>query len=391
MTYINKLEEVIKREGVGKISTIMGRYWAMDRDQRWDRTQKAYFALTKGQGKLTNNISQAIQTSYDTGVTDEFIEPIIVTNDQNTPVGLVKDNDAVIFFNFRIDRPRQLSRVFVFKDFTKSGTVKWDFDPFTVKYKKTHLVQNGQHIEAAPFERGPALSNLYFVTMTEYEKSVVENGAKVAFPPETVQMPLGRVISLANMRQLRISESEKERFVTFYFNGQQEIAFAGEERLIIPSPKVPLYDQKPEMSAREVTDALLNRIKADNYRFVLVNFANADMVGHTGNIGAAAKACEVVDECIGRLANFVLGYDGTLLITADHGNAEEMIDQQTGQIETEHSGNPVPFIAISKNFLGKPQTLPSGILADMAPTITNLLGIETPTSMTGRNLLSNVS
>lgn len=390
LTYINKLREVIKREGVGQIASIMGRYWAMDRDQRWERTSKAYFALTKGQGRMTSNIDQAVQSSYDTGVTDEFIDPIIVTNQSNQPVGLIKDNDSVIFFNFRIDRPRQLARAFVFKDFSKSGTVKWDFDPFTVKYKKTHLVHNGQHIEAAPFERGPALNNLYFATMTEYEKPIVENGAKVAFPPEHVEMPLGRVLSLANMRQLRMAESEKERFVTFYFNGQQEIAFSGEERLIIPSPKVPLYDQKPEMSAREVTDALLTRIKGDNYKFVLVNYANADMVGHTGNIGAAAKACEVVDECIGRLANFVLGYDGTLLITADHGNAEDMIDQQTGQIETEHSSNPVPFIAISKNYLGRPQTLQAGILADVAPTITNLLGIETPTSMTGRNLLSNV-
>ena len=226
--------------------------------------------------------------------------------------------------------------------------------------------------------------------MTEYGKPLVENGAKVAFPPETVDMPLGRAISETNARQLRIAESEKERFVTFYFNGQQEIAFPGEERVIVPSPKVPLYDQKPEMSAREVTDTLLAKIKADGYKFVLVNFANADMVAHTGNIGATAKACEVVDECIGRLANFILGYDGTLLITADHGNAEEMIDPQTGAIETEHSTSPVPFIAISKNYLGNSQTLQSGILADVAPTILKLLGIEVPTSMTGRNLLGGL-
>ncbi len=390
MTYINQIRDVIKREGVGQIASVMGRYWAMDRDQRWERTSKAYFALTKGVGKLTKSIDEAVAESYNTGATDEFIEPILVGNEQGQPVSLIKDNDAVVFFNFRIDRPRQLSRVFVFKDFAKSGTVQADFDPYAIKYKKSHLVQNGHAVEAAPFDRGPAINNLYFVTMTEYSKHLIENGARVAFLPETVETPLGRIVSLAGMRQLRISESEKERFVTFYFNGQQEIAFSGEDRLIIPSPKVPLYDQKPEMSAREITDTLLARIKGDGYKFILVNFANADMVAHTGNIGAAAKACEVVDECIGRLANFVLGYDGTLLITADHGNAEEMIDPQTGQIETEHSANPVPFIAISKNFLGRPQTLQAGILADVAPTITNLLGIETPTSMTGRNLLSNV-
>ena len=390
MTYVNQIREVIKKEGVGQIASVMGRYWAMDRDHRWERTAKAYLALTKGQGKLVKSVDEAVQQSYDTGATDEFIEPLIVSNEAGQPLTTIKDNDSVVFFNFRIDRPRQLSRAFVFKDFAKGGTVKWDFDPYTVKYKKTHLVQNGQVTDVAPFDRGVAINNLMFVTMTEYEKPLMENGAKVAFPPEHVEMPLGRVISLANMRQLRMAESEKERFVTFYFNGQQEIAFAGEERFIVPSPKVPLYDQKPEMSAREVTDALLARIKADSYKFVLVNYANPDMVAHTGNIGATAKACEVADECIGRLANFVLGYDGTLLITADHGNAEEMIDPQTGQIETEHSSNPVPFIAISKNYLGRPQTLQAGILADIGPTVTNLLGIETPTSMTGRNLLSNV-
>lgn len=390
MTYINSLTEVIKNQGVGTIATIMGRYWAMDRDQRWDRTAKAYFALTKGAGNLSKNIAESISASYNEGITDEFIDPIIMANEQGQPRALIKDNDAVVFFNFRIDRPRQLSRVFVFKDFTKSGAVKWDFDPYTIKYKKTHLAQNGHTIETAPFDRGVPLNNLYFVTMTEYGKPLVENGARTAFPPESVIMPLGRVISDSNNRQLRIAESEKERFVTFYFNGQQEIAFQGEERLIIPSPKVPLYDQMPEMSARQVTDTLLTKIKADGYKFVLVNFANADMVAHTGNIGATAKACEVVDECIGRLANFILGYDGTLLITADHGNAEEMIDAQTGQIETEHSTNPVPFIAISKNFIGNAQTLQSGILADVAPTILNLLGIAIPTSMTGRNLLSTL-
>ena len=222
--------------------------------------------------------------------------------------------------------------------------------------------------------------------MTEYAKPLVDEGAKVSFPPQSVDMPLGRVISESGLRQLHASESEKERFVTFYFNGQSEAAFVGEERLIVPSPKVALYDQKPEVSARELTDAVLNKIKGDSYKFILINYANADMVGHTGNIGACVRACEIVDECIGKLANFTLAYKGTLLVCADHGNAEEMIDAQTGQIETEHSSNPVPFLAISNNFMGKSQTLQYGILADVAPTILNLLGLNVPGSMTGRNL-----
>ncbi len=395
MTYINRIREVIKKEGVGQIVSMMGRYWAMDRDLRWERTAKAYLALTYGQAAFANTPEEAIETSYNTGVTDEFIEPTLFSKDKGV---LIHDNDSVIFFNFRIDRPRQLTRAFVFKNFA-DGDIKWDFDPYTIKYKKTHLTQPVSTPAAVapvagvkpsqPFERGSALNNLYFVTMTEYSKQLVTEGAKVAFPPETVTMPLGRALSEQNFRQLRISESEKERFVTFYFNGQQEIAFSEEERVIVPSPKIPLYDHKPEMSAREVTDTLLARIKGDSYKFALVNFANADMVAHTGNIGATAKACEVVDECIGRLANFVLGYDGTLLITADHGNAEEMIDPTTGQIETEHSSNPVPFIAISKNYLGKGMTLQAGILADVAPTVLGLLKVEQPASMTGRNLLGS--
>ena len=387
LTYINKIREVIKTEKVGQIASIMGRYWAMDRDQRWDRTEKAYLALTKGIGHLIKTPEEMIETSYESGVTDEFIEPSIITTPEGKPITLIKENDAVVFFNFRIDRPRQLSRAFVFKDFEKDGSVKWDFDPYTIKYAKKHLEAEDHKPIPTGFNRGVALSNLYFTTMTEYGKPLVEEGAKVAFPPQTVDMPLGRVISELGLRQLRAAESEKERFVTFYFNGQSEAAFTGEERLIVPSPKVALYDQKPEMSARELTEAALNKIKSDTFKLVVINFANADMVGHTGNIGAAVRACEVVDECVGKLANYTLAYNGTLLITADHGNVEEMIESQTGQIETEHSANPVPLLAISNNFMGKSQTLQFGILADVAPTILKLLGLEVPTAMTGRNLL----
>lgn len=385
MTYINLLRNVLKQEHVGQIATIMGRYWAMDRDQRWERTKKAYEALTKGAGQLVKTPEEAIELSYSQGKTDEFVEPSIISNSEGQPVALIKENDAAIFFNFRIDRPRQLTKAFVSPDFVKSD-LEWDFDPYAVKYEKTHLA--GPRKPMKLFERGPRINNLYFVMMTEYGKPLVNDGAHVAFPKEIVELPVGRVISENDLGQLRMAESEKERFVTYYFNGQQEIVFPGEDRQIIPSPKVPTYDQKPEMSARKITDTLLTKLRSANeYSFVLVNFANADMVGHTGNIGPTAAACQVVDECLGRIANFVLAYNGTLLITGDHGNAEEMINPHTGEIQTEHTANPVPFISVSKNLLGRNEVLQSGILADVAPTILSLLGIKIPEVMTGRNLL----
>lgn len=392
LTYIKELEEEMSKNGVGKIASIMGRYWAMDRDHRWDRTEKAYRALTSGEGHLVKTPQEAVDISYQQGKTDEFIEPSIITDSQGKPVALIGGNDAVVFFNFRIDRPRQLSRAFILKDFTKAN-FDFSFDPYLVKYEMRHEEFNGHKaVVGEPFARGPALINLYFVTMTQYEKSLVEAGAQVAFPPEIVDMPLGRVISEAGKRQLRMAESEKERFVTFYFNGQQDIVFPEERRIIVPSPKVPTYDLKPQMSAQEVTEKLVSQLKESNeYSFVLVNFANADMVGHTGNIGATVNACQIVDECVGKLANFILAYGGTLLITADHGNAEEKIDSHTGEAHTEHTSNPVPFIAVSKDFVGKPITLQEGILADIAPTVLHLLGINVPTSMTGKNLLGELS
>lgn len=387
MTYINQLREVIKKDGVGTIASVMGRYWAMDRDGRWDRTEKAYFALTKGTGGLFKSVDEIINDSYSQGKQDEFIEPALVTDAAGKPVGLIKENDSVIFFNFRIDRPRQLTSAFLVDDFSNAD---FGFDPYLIKYTKKH--EDGKTAPSGTFERGPKLNNICFVMMTEYSKVLAAaSGAKVAFPPELVSMPLGRAISEAGLTQLRMSESEKERFVTFYFNGQQEIQYQGERRIIIPSPKVATYDKKPEMSAREMTDTLIKEMTdSGNYSFILVNYANADMVGHTGSIGAAVTACEVIDECVGKVANTALSRGGIVLITADHGNAEEMIDAQTGQIETEHSSNPVPFIVISKELFGKPQTLQRGILADVAPTILKLLDIPVPSSMTGRNLLEEI-
>ena len=388
LSYIQQLKEVIEKEGVGKIASIMGRYWAMDRDFRWDRTAKAYFALTKGDGQLVKSCDEAINMSYSQGKTDEFIEPSLISTPEGIPVGLIKDNDSVIFCNFRIDRPRQLTKAFVSTDFAKSS-MEWGFDPYAVKYEKKHEAQ--KEPLRPTFKRGEKLKNLLFATMTEYDKGFYDEGVLVAYPPAVVTMPLGRVLSSHNLRQLRTSESEKERFVTFYFNGQQETKFPGEERIIVPSPKVPTYDQKPEMSAYLMTEKLLQTLRdGTDYSFILINYANVDMVGHTGNIGPAVRACEVVDECIGKIANYVLAFGGTLLLTADHGNVEEMINLHTGQIDTEHSSNPVPLVAVSRRFLGKAQMLPFGILADVAPTVLALLGIAKPTTMTGRNLLADL-
>ncbi len=388
--YIDRIREVCAREKVGVIASIMGRYWAMDRDNRWDRTAKAYFALTLGQGNLVKTPEEAIETSYVNGKTDEFVDPALICDQTGKAISLIKDNDAVIFFNFRIDRPRQLSKAFVFKDLAQAVSTT-SFDPYMVKYKKKHLETAHSSLpEVVPFVRTTKLNNLYFATMTQYEKELIKEGAFVAFAPETVEMPLGRVIAENGYKQLRASESEKERFVTFYFNGQQELPMDQEDRLIVSSPKVATYDLKPEMSAIELTDTVINKLKISlDYKFILINFANVDMVGHTGNIGSAVKACQIVDECVARIANFCLAYDGALVITADHGNAEEMIDAQSGQIETEHSSNPVPLVIISKDLTGRSQMLPSGVLADVAPTILTLLGLEIPSQMTGRNLLGS--
>lgn len=384
VSYITSLEEVIKQVGVGQIASIMGRYWAMDRDLRWERTEKAYLALTQGLGRHISDVKGYIEESYTGGISDEFINPgIIVKNKQ--PTGLIEKNDAVIFFNFRIDRPRQLTGAFVHEDFGKEARQKPDFDPYLVKYQGKHLADL---VGSPPFKRGQKIKNLKFVTMTEYGKPLSPY-VEVAFPPVTVSMPLGRVLSINQMMQLHMAESEKERFVTFYFNGQQELPFPGEHRMIVPSPKVPTYDQSPEMSARGITDRFLNLV-ADptlgKYSFVLVNFANVDMVGHTGNMEATKKACGAVDECLGQIVKKVDSLGGVTLITADHGNAEQMVESNDIP-HTEHTTNPVPFIVIGKEFLGKGEILERGTLADVAPTTLKLLGVSQPQEMTGRSLL----
>lgn len=381
--YLSNVRNELIKLNLGKIATIMGRYYAMDRDRRWDRTEKAYLALTQGLGNTATTPEEAIKNAYNQKQTDEFIFPTVIT-ENGKPTAIVSDNDSLIFFNFRIDRPRQLTKAFVLDDF-KRDAGKITFDPYTVKYYKRHVLEKEPSYPL--FERGKKIANLFFVTMTEYEANLP---VAIAFPPQIIDMTLGRVISERGLRQLKVSETEKERFVTFYFNGFREKPFPGEDKLIIPSPHVPTYDLKPEMSALEMTDALIKKINSGNYAFFVVNFANPDMVGHTGVIPAAIKAVETTDECIGKIVNSVLSLDGSCVITADHGNVEEMIDLETGGVDTEHSTNPVPAIIISNQLLGKSQELESGILADVAPTVLSLMGIPKPAAMTGRNLIQNL-
>lgn len=382
---IKLLQDKLDTLKVGRIATVIGRYYALDRDRRWERTEKAYKCMTQGIGNPANSALDAIQFSYSQQKTDEFIEPTVIVDSQKKPLANVKENDAVIFFNYRIDRPRQLTKAFVLDNFEQDANKITSFDPYAVKYFKTHLPQ--EQIINPPFARGPKLKNLYFVTMTEYEKNLP---VKVAFPPVTVKMPLGRVVSEAGLLQLRMSESEKERFVTFYFNGQTEVAFTGEDRLIIPSPKVSTYDLKPEMSAVELTNDLLQKMREKKYHFILVNYANADMVGHTGNIQATIQSVKTIDECLQKVVAGALSLDYSVLITADHGNAEQKINARTGEISTEHTNNPVPFIAVSNLYQGRFVKLQMGILADVAPTVLYLLDLPKPTDMTGRNLLEEI-
>jgi len=293
----------------------------------------------------------AIKGAYENNQTDEFIEPtLIMGSGENPPI--VRDNDAVIFFNYRPDRSRQLVSSFVLKDFSM-------------------------------FERSVVPKNILFVTLTEYEKGLP---VLVAFPPQDIPMPFGRVISEHGMRQLRIAETEKYPHVTYFFDGGREEGFPGEDKILVPSPHVATYDLKPEMSAFEVTKVAVTKIKEKIWDFVLINYANPDMVGHTGNIPAAVKAVETVDTCVGEIIKNVLAIGGVVAVTADHGNCETMINFQTGEPDTNHTTNRVPFIFVSE----KPERreLAIGILADIAPTLLTILGIEKPSSMTGRDLLA---
>lgn len=384
LTHLHQLQEVLNTEKTGQIASISGRYYAMDRDFRWDRIAKTYFCLTQGVGNKAGTVDECVQNSYAQNETDEFIKPTNITNMSGNPLALISDNDAVIFVNFRIDRPRELTKAFVLDNFEKNANIV-GFDPYAIEFAHKHEI-TADTSKQPPFARPQKINNLYFATMTEYEANLP---TQVAFPPLGVDDPLGFVISSHGMKQLRICESEKERFVTYYFNGLKEDPYPQETRTIIPSPKVATYDKKPEMSAKEITSVLVQEILSQKYDFIALNYANADMVGHTGNIASTIIGCETIDTCLAELHQAILQVNGVMLITADHGNAEEMIDPITGEKDTEHNANPVPLIAVGNNLPSV--QLPQGILADIAPTVLSLLNIPIPFSFTGRNLLSTLS
>lgn len=384
LRFIREVEsKLVEYEGNAQIATIIGRYYAMDRDRRWDRTAHAYQALTEEIANKAVSAHDAIEASYAKGITDEFIEPVIIRDSHGLTTPRINNHDAVIFYNYRIDRPRQLTRAFILPDF-ESHTPQESFDPYAVKYFHKHIVQEHERIK--PFTRNVVLPELFFVTMTEYER---DNHSIVAFPLQQVEKPLGQLFSEAGIRQLRVSETEKERFIGYYFNGMREMPFPREDRLIVPSPNIATYDLQPEMSASELTHHALDRMTSDVYGFIAINFANPDMVGHTGNIPAAVKACQTTDACVGKITTLALSLGGACVITADHGNVEEMLGPN-GEIDTEHSVQPVPFIMADKRLERFPIELPQGKLADIAPSILASMGIPKPDTMTGKNLLADI-
>ena len=345
--YIMQLEEKIKEKGVGKIASISGRFYSMDRDKRWQRIQKTYDALVKGVGEKSSSAIAAIESSYQKEIFDEFVVPTVITNGES-PIATIENNDSVIFFNFRPDRAREITRTLVDKEFNEFETKKM---------------------------------NLYFVCMTPYDETMPN--VKVAFKKERLENTFGEYISNLGYTQLRIAETEKYAHVTFFFNGGEEKQYKGEDRILVPSPKVETYDLKPEMSAIEVTDKVVEAIESEKYNNIILNFANPDMVGHTGNLEAAIKAIETIDECVGRVINAIDKVNGTLLITADHGNSEQMIDYKTGEPHTAHTTNPVPLILYGMENV----TLNTGKLADLAPTMLDIMGLEKPQEMTGESII----
>lgn len=379
--YLEQVKKEIEEIGVGQIATVMGRYYAMDRDHRWERIQVAYDALIGGIGETTPDLLGTIAKRHAQNENDEFIKPILpLSGDKPSP--RISSNDSVIFFNYRIDRPRELTRAITMSDENFVHHTE-SFDPYGVKYHKSHLAE-----KVAPtkiFDRRSRPENLCFVSMTEYEKNLPVD---VAFPPEFVEMPLSRVIALAGRRQLKLAESEKERFVTYYFNGQRELPFPGEDVKITPSPKIATYDLAPEMSGVAQTAKLIEAIGSELYDLIVINYPNPDMVAHTGNLEASIKACSFVDTCIRQIYDCIMKKDNVaMFITADHGNVEELISLENGGVDTEHSGFPVPLLVVGRQFLNMGKSLPRGILADVAPTILKVLGLNKPSSMSGRSLL----
>jgi 2,3-bisphosphoglycerate-independent phosphoglycerate mutase len=368
--YIERIENELNRIGVGQIASVCGRYWAMDRDNRWDRVRKAYRMLTQGEGQAAPSARVALQRYYDDPLEpnmqgDEFVVPTVISEDGRLPLATVRSGDAVIFFNFRGDRPRELTKAFTLDKF-----------PYYAKDKTGVEREMG-------FPR-PQKLDLFYVTMTSYEADLP---VKVAVPKlPKMENVAGDYLSRLGLRQFRCAETEKYAHVTFFFNDYREEPFPGEERQLIASPKVDTYDQQPEMSAPAVADAVVRRIETRVDDFILVNFANPDMVGHTGSIPAAVKACKTVDECVGHILEAVKRVGGCAIITTDHGNFEQMIDPQTGGPHTAHTLNPVPLHIYGEGF-EHARLRNDGRLADIMPTALTMMGLEVPPEMTGRSLI----
>jgi len=358
--YISRLQAKMKEIGLGQIASLSGRFWAMDRDNRWERVDRAYRAMT-GESKITfTDAVKAIRASYLKNVFDEQFEPAVAVDEDNQPVGKIQEGDSIIFFNFRADRARELSRALIDEKFDK-------------------------------FER--TVKKLSLVTFTDYDSSL---GAAVAFPSPQVKNPLAKVIADCGLKQIHLAETEKYAHITYFLNGGREEPYAGEVRELVPSPPVTSYEEKPEMSALEIREKVVHAVESGGYDFLAVNFANADMVGHTGNMKATMRAIEVLDLCLGSIAKAILAQGGVMIITADHGNAESLIDLNTGAIDKEHSSLPVPFIVVGEQFR-REESLPEvpdlsqitsgGLLSDVAPTILKLLNLPAPGEMTGRSLI----
>ena len=349
-SYLIDLEKTMQEKGVGKIASICGRFYAMDRDKRWERIEVAYRAIVNGQGERSNSAVKAIEDSYQKEIFDEFVKPILITNGENQ-VTTISKNDSVVFFNFRPDRAREITRALV--------------DPNFKEFETENL-------------------NLYYVCFTEYDATMPN--VHIAYKPQDIKNTFGEYISKKGLTQLRIAETEKYAHVTFFFNGGREKPYLNEDRILIPSPKVETYDMKPEMSAIEVTEKVIEAIKSGKYDSIILNYANPDMVGHTGNLDATIKALETLDKCIGDVVKEVENQNGYLIITADHGNAEQMIDYKTGEPHTAHTTNDVPLVLIGMEDV----KLKQGRLCDLVPTMLELMGLDKPKEMTGVSLIEKV-
>lgn len=347
--YLLKLEEKMKEKGVGKIASISGRFYSMDRDKRWERVQKSYDALVYGKGEKATSAISAIESSYQKEVFDEFVEPTVICNNEE-PIATIENHDSVIFFNFRPDRAREITRSLVDPEFDGFETKTLDLD---------------------------------YVCFTQYDETIPN--VEIAFKPESLKNTFGEYVSKQELTQLRIAETEKYAHVTFFFNGGEEKQYKGEDRILIPSPKVQTYDLKPEMSAYEVTKKVVEAVQSDKYDTIILNYANPDMVGHTGNLEATIKAIETIDECVQKVVDAVEEKNGMIIMTADHGNAEQMIDYKTGEPHTAHTTNPVPLVLIGAEGI----KLKEGKLADLAPTMLELMELPKPEEMTGESLIEH--